>query len=233
MRKRVEFLHKEVARVPRSKERARASYDRLSGWYDLITAGERRFQEIGLRLLAAQPGERVLEIGVGTGWALTTLAQAVGPEGAVCGVDISPAMLRLADRRLERAGLHGRAQLLEHDAAHLSLPDATFDAAFVSFTLELFDTPEIPLVLGECRRVLRAGGRLAVVALNKEDTLATRTYEWLHARMPGALDCRPIYPADAVSAAGFTVAKVRKAREWGLGVEIVLSLRDAAESRLS
>ncbi|HRX82504.1 MAG TPA: class I SAM-dependent methyltransferase, partial [Pirellulaceae bacterium] len=65
-------------------------YDRISHAYDAIAdAGEHRARERGLEALAVQPGERVLEIGYGTGHSLVELAKAVGATGRVCGVDIS------------------------------------------------------------------------------------------------------------------------------------------------
>jgi len=73
-------LDQDISRVTRSKDEARRTYDRLSRRYDLLAAaGERRCREAGLRLLAVKEGERVLEIGCGTGQALTALARAVGP----------------------------------------------------------------------------------------------------------------------------------------------------------
>jgi SAM-dependent methyltransferase len=79
-----------MTRVPRSQEDAQAAYDRMSGWYDLLAAGsEERHIEAGLRQLDPTQGERVLEIGFGTGRALVRLAWAGG-----CGV--GPA-LRVGD----------------------------------------------------------------------------------------------------------------------------------------
>ncbi len=62
-----------------TRAQTRATYDRLSRWYDLLTgASERRFRNLGLCELDVRPGERVLEIGPGTGQALVVLAQAAG-----------------------------------------------------------------------------------------------------------------------------------------------------------
>ena len=86
-----------VQRVTRSKKEARATYNQLSRWYDLLgSASEWRLVLAGLCLLDAKEGEQVLEIGPGTGRALVALARAVGESGRVRGVDISDGMLRIA-----------------------------------------------------------------------------------------------------------------------------------------
>jgi ubiquinone/menaquinone biosynthesis C-methylase UbiE len=99
------------------------------------------------------------------------------------------------------------------------------NALLMSFTLELFDTPEIPLVLQECWRVLRVEGRIAVIAMSRRGRvgLMLRLYEWAHKRWPAYLDCRPIYAQEALQAAGFTVAESSVALMYGLPVEIVLA----------
>jgi ubiquinone/menaquinone biosynthesis C-methylase UbiE len=184
-----------VAPVRRPVAQARVTYDRVAAVYDLAeNPFEYRARNHALRLLAARPGEQVLEIGPGTGHALAALARSIGPDGQVTGVDLSTRMLTRTRRRAARAGYAARAALIQGDAHHLPLAAGTFDAVFMSFVLELIDTPQIPQVLAECRRVLRPGGRLAVVSLQLTQPLPPMTRLYLAARryLPGLLDYRPI-----------------------------------------
>jgi ubiquinone/menaquinone biosynthesis C-methylase UbiE len=158
----------------------RTFYDRISRAYDVIADGsERACRDRGVELLDAKPGERVLELGFGTGHVLVALAAAVGSTGRVCGLDISSGMLTVARDRVAEAGLRNVVLTLG-DARRLCFRDATFDAAFMSFTLELFDAEAITNVLGELRRVLRPGGRLGVVAMasNTSTNAMVEIYKW-------------------------------------------------------
>jgi demethylmenaquinone methyltransferase/2-methoxy-6-polyprenyl-1,4-benzoquinol methylase len=100
------------------------------------------------------------------------------------------------------------------------------DAVFVSFTLELFDTPEIPQVLAGCKRVLRPGGRIGVVAITKEgkEGFAVEAYEWTHQHFPNLLDCRPIFVRRGLEEAGFTIKDATITKMW-VPVEIVVAER--------
>ncbi len=202
---------------------ARQNYDRLSCFYDSFSGGERSLSKTALNLLALQPGENILEIGFGTGHALLEMARAVGTQGRVEGIDLSPGMLAVANRRIQHSGLAGRIALQVGDATRLPFTGPHFQAAFMSFTLELFATTEIPLVLAECRRVLLPGGRLGVVSLAKKDTRMVTYYEWFHARFPRLVDCRPIYVRQLLEEAGFTVIQALEKSLWGLPVEIVVA----------
>ena len=75
------------------------------------------------------------------------LAEAVGPEGKVFGIDLSEEMRARARERVEKEHVIDRVELSCGDATRLPYPDGSMDAVFVSFTLELFDTPEIPQAL--------------------------------------------------------------------------------------
>lgn len=215
-----------IRRVNRSKEAARQSYNRLSRWYDLVAGStEKKYRDWGLEKLSAQPGETILEIGFGTGHCLLSLAKAVGPAGRVFGLDISDGMLAIARERLRREGLAERADLHLGDAADLNFIKAgSLDGVFMSFTLELFDNPEIPRVLAECHRALKPGGRVAVVSMTKTDPpgIAVRMYEWFHEHMPNYADCRPIFARQALEHSGFIIQDVDLSSMWGLPVEIVL-----------
>lgn len=211
-----------VSRVVRSKEEARANYNRLSRWYDVVAGNtEKKYRDIGLQKLAAQPGERILEIGFGTGHCILALARAVGETGKVCGIDLSDGMLAITQDRLRQAGLLERADLRVGDATQLPFANGEFDGVFMSFTLELFDSPEIPLVLAQCHAALRTGGRLALVSLVKKPGTAVKIYEWFHEKMPVAVDCRPIYAQPELAAAGFTLKDVSNLSMWGLPIEII------------
>ena len=173
-------------------------------------------------MLAVQSGETMLEIGFGTGHALLQLAQAAHP-ATIHGIDLSSKMRLISKKKLQRAGLGNSVNLQTGDASHLPYQNDYFDAVFISFTLELFDTPEIPLVLKECQRVLKSKGRLGIVALSKQDCRAVRIYEWFHQKTPKIVDCRPIYAKESLESAGFKISSSQEMKMWGLPVSILIA----------
>jgi demethylmenaquinone methyltransferase/2-methoxy-6-polyprenyl-1,4-benzoquinol methylase len=213
----------DVARVLQTKSETKAFYNKIAGVYDLLAEhSEQPMREIALEMLAAAPGEHLLEIGFGTGQVLAKLAQAVGPTGTVFGIDISENMLAQARALLEREGLADRVALACGDAQDLPYPNDSLDGIVMCFTLELFDTPDIPRVLAQCQRVLRPGGRIVVAAVSKEGEqgFVLRAFEWTHRHFPNLLDCRPIHARQALEAQGFSIEQARVESMW-VPVEIV------------
>ena len=222
----------------RSRATVQATYDRMSPVYAWLSdSSERPFsQEAVTGLLRPRPGETVLDVGCGPGRVLVELAEHVGPSARVVGVDLSTGMGRRARRRVEHADQSARVAVLQADAATLPLRDGCADAAFMGFTLELFDDDEIGHVLAQVGRVLAPRGRLCVVSMAGSGSVwpMGQIYQWAHTQMPTLVDCRPIDAAGRLTAAGFTVTEHRRRSMWGLGVDLLLASlagKDITETR--
>jgi demethylmenaquinone methyltransferase/2-methoxy-6-polyprenyl-1,4-benzoquinol methylase len=207
------------------RQTTRANYDRLSRWYDLLSASsERAARTRGLQMLGVQCGERVLEIGCGTGESLPSLASGAGPAGWVYGLDLSAGMLGIAKNKLEKHS-SSNVTLLQADAVRLPFPERSFDAIFMSYTLELFPAAEIPLILQECKRILRPEGRMGIVALLQEEKPGwmERAYNWAHRHWPLIIDCQPIPLFSALQKSIFVTCETDKQSLWGLTVGIAIA----------
>jgi len=110
--------------------------------------------------LAPQPGEHVLDIGCGCGHTSLSLADRVGAEGSVTGVDISAPMLAVASQlAAERNAEHTSIQFLEADAQTHTFEPEHYDVVFSRFGVMFFQDPIA--AFANIRSVLRASGRLA------------------------------------------------------------------------
>jgi len=129
-------------------------YEKLASVYDFafgpaLHAGRRRAVE----QMAPQPGDRILEVGVGTGISLGLYP----PECRVIGIDLSAPMLDKARRRLS-AQREPNVSLLQMDAAELKFADGTFDVVYAPYLISVVSEPAT--VAREMRRVCRPGGRI-------------------------------------------------------------------------
>jgi ubiquinone/menaquinone biosynthesis C-methylase UbiE len=131
------------------------------------------------------PGDRALDLGCGTG-ALAVLLARRGAE--VTAIDISPAMLRQAARRVREEGLEDRVALRELGAVDLdtAFPDASFDVVTSTLVFSELSADERAYTLAECRRILRPGGRLLIADEVLPDAWWGRAATWL-VRLPFAL----------------------------------------------
>jgi SAM-dependent methyltransferase len=108
-----------------------------------------------------QPGERVLEVGCGTGVLDRWLARHTGSKNPIVGVDINRYLLREAAALTRKDGLEGTIAFREGNAEALPFPDGSFDVTMAVTVIEELDADRM---LGEMVRVTRSGGRVAVVA---------------------------------------------------------------------
>jgi len=107
--------------------------------------------------LGARSGEQILDVGCGPGFYCAELLEEVGPRGRVVGLDMSPEMLVLAQRR---CAAYENVEFGQAEATGLPVDDAAFDGAVCVQVLEY--VRDIPAALAELHRVVRPGGRVVV-----------------------------------------------------------------------
>jgi SAM-dependent methyltransferase len=135
-----------------------AAYDRLSDTQ--FESGQRLVERLGVK-----SGDRVLDVGCGTGRLTRWIADKVAPDGAAIGID--PLIDRVAIARARSPGVSfevGRAEDLS------AFPDASFDVVCLSAVFHW--VPDKPRALSEIRRVLRPGGRMGLTTMPRELHLA-------------------------------------------------------------
>ena len=205
----IKLSEKKILRVKANKTEIKNMYAKFSKMFGLIEKSEKSLRKRGLEMISLKKGEKVLEIGFGRGTTLVEIAKQVGSKGEIHGIDLTPEMVALASELFSKNKI-SNARIIEGDARSLPYENKYFDAVYIASTLELFDTPDIPVVLKEIRRVLKSTGRLCVISMPKEereDTKGLKLYEWFHTKFPKYASCRPIYVENSIAEAGFKVVK--------------------------
>lgn len=174
--------------ISTSKEPARIAgmFDGIARRYDLLnhvlSAGlDRRWRRRAIRSLELTGRERVLDMCTGTGDLAIEAATADMGARAIVGIDFSAEMLRVAQGKIGGA-LARRIHLARGDATAVPLPDNSCDAAMVAFGIR--NVIEPARACGEFLRVLRPGGRLAILELASPRLPGLRTlYLWYFTRV--------------------------------------------------
>lgn len=162
-------------------------FDRIAPRYDrlnrLLSFGTDRSWRARATLLARLgPGERAVDVGVGTGDLALGLLEASHPSARVVGIDLSARMLAISRRRLARMGVGPRYAAVIGTGERLPLPDASVDRVVSGFTLR--NVGDLPRALGEMRRVLRPGGRVVLLELSHPPNPVFRlAYRWYFDRV--------------------------------------------------
>ena|GEM_PF-1717364 len=131
----------------------------------IMLGGERKFRRRILGLAELKPGDSVLDVGCGTGTLLIEAAKRVGPSGSAHGIDASAEMLAHARSKATVRGV--TATFVEGSSDNLAFPDASFDAVFCTLMLHHLPIPMQTATVEEMRRVLRPGGRIVIVDMQR------------------------------------------------------------------
>jgi len=159
--------------------RVRAVFDSVVGKYDLMNdlmslGMHRAWKAYAVAVAAPRPGDRVLDVAAGTGDLTRELARRVGPSGCVVHTDINEAMLSAGRDRLVDTGFSLPTALC--DAEALPFAGASFDLVCVAFGLRNMTHKD--KALREMARVLKPGGKLAVLEFSKVAEPLRKPYDW-------------------------------------------------------
>ena len=125
-------------------------------------------------------GKRCLDVGTGTGEIAFHVARNAGPEGKVVGVDITPRMLELAERKEADLDLPCKIEWRVGDALNLDIPDGFFDLVTSGYMLR--NVTDIQKAVSEMHRVLAPGGKVVVAELSKPDNRFIRFFYDIYMR---------------------------------------------------
>lgn len=211
-----------------SRESAQQVYDRIGALHDWAEHYEGRAKARALDLAGFAPGQRVLDVGVGTGDVHRAIQAAVEPGGMAIGLDISSVMLQLTRRRTG-------APVCLADASHLPIAPASLDRLFVAYTLDLVPYRELQGLLRDFLRLLKPCGRMSIVCLtegvDRSSRLLVSAWKAVYAANPVACGgCRPLQLADLVEQAGFQEVHREVVVQLGVPSEVISAVRAASEA---
>ena len=145
---------------------------------------------LAIRFLKLPPGSRGLDAGCGIGLPALLLAEAIGPDGHVTGLDVSPELLLHGEKIVKESGLSGQISFKEGDIHKLPFEDDSFDWVWSSDCAG-YPSAEKPVsLLKELARVVKPGGTVALLAWSSQQLLPG--YPLLEARLNAT--CSAVIP---------------------------------------
>lgn len=206
------------------KSRVADIYRRIAPSYDLwALLTERKARDRCLELAAIEDGEAVLEVAVGTGLAFKKILRS-NPSGRNEGIDLTEAMLRRAERRAAGTGLDNY-RLRIGDAYDLDFPDDSFEVLVNNYMFDLLPEEDFPAILGEFKRVLRPGGRLAMVNMTEGERWYNTIWQGLYRINPALVGgCRSVSLLPQLESCGFIDTKREYVSQFSFPSEVVFGV---------
>ncbi len=187
------------------------TYRLFSGSYDLFFGplfhpGRKE----AVRIANDRPGQRILEVGVGTGLSLPHFRG----DARVVGIDVSEEMLAKARRRVTRLGLRQVEAITRMDAEAMTFPDDSFDAVLALYVASV--VPDPGHFAAEMRRVCKPGGTIVVVNHFTSENPAMQFIEKRLAPLAGKIGFHADFPLDDfLAVSGLSVRETRPSNLFG------------------
>lgn len=148
-------------------------YDQLNNWLSL---GQHRiWKQMTVKWSGAKPGDTCVDLCCGSGDIAQMLAEKVGKTGQVYGADFSAAQLEVARDRYDRRCLRPPIQWVEADVLTLPFADHQFDCATMGYGLR--NVTDISRSLKEIHRILKPGGKAAILDMHRPDDAWIRAFQ--------------------------------------------------------
>ena len=208
-----------------SPEEIEREYARVSWVYDLwARLTESKAVKRARELAHIRDGESVLEVAVGTGIAFEGTFK-LNEHGRNEGIDISPAMLSAASRRMRRYDA-GHYHLALGNAYSLPFDDGEFNLVTNNYMIDLLPEQDFIRVLSEFKRTLRPAGRAVIVTMAAEGKWYNHTWQWVAKYYPSLLAyCRPVFIEKHLQESGFTNVKTEFVSQNTVPSQIVTANR--------
>jgi ubiquinone/menaquinone biosynthesis C-methylase UbiE len=211
-----------------SHQQARRVYDRIGALQDSQGFYEEPATRLLIRHGAFPSATAVFELGCGTGrFARRLLSEHLPADATYRAVDVSPKMVRLAEKRLEPWADRASVTLSEGDAPDAD-PPASCDRFVSNYVLELLPEEESRSMVRAARRMLRPEGLLCLTSLSTGigpwSRAVARAWTWLQARRPSVVGgCKPVELLSFLPEGDWTIAFHQKVVAFGVTSEVVIA----------
>lgn len=206
--------------------RTRRLYDRIGRAYDLASLAESRARRTALDLLKIEPGDRILNVGCGTGLGSSAIEDRLPAGAALYSTDLSPSMARLT-------GARTRSAVLIADIRWQPFRQGAFNWIWGAFVLDLLPAGTLPHVIRELNRALVPGGRLLLLSMSEGVDPFSRAviavWKALNRLNPSlCAGCRPLDLETLIPLAGLTIQQRQVIVQLGFPAQIILARADSA-----
>lgn len=206
--------------------RTRRVYDLLAAVYPVSSMlFHARAHKVALEFASIEDGQSVLEIAVGSGEMFSQVA-AINPKGRNIGIDISPAMAAVTQRRLTKEHPDVHCALQAVDCRAMPFRTGTFDHVICCYLLELLSTSDIRRTLDEVKRILKPGGKFTLILIGQNRPGFNRAYRVASKIVPAFWGRQMDRRGDEMlRASGFEILAERQVQQWFYPSRVLLTKR--------